>query len=239
MFEFQHQKAIVTGASSGIGKATAIKLLQCGLSVVGIDKVQVSGLPYPIISTDLRDEADVAISVKAAAQKLGGLNVLVNVAGIKICAPLKEQNLEDFDQMFFINVRGAVLMARECLKFMPNDKQDGFRIVNVASELAYLGRQDASAYCATKGAILSLTRSWAREFGPYGRINAVAPGPIDTQLIGFDQMTPEQKKIEESNPLGRIGRPEEVADIIAFLVSSGAQFVSGHCYSVDGGAAMH
>jgi 3-oxoacyl-[acyl-carrier protein] reductase len=126
-------------------------------------------------------------------------------------------------------------VAREVLKAMP----PGGRIINIASELAFLGRGGASGYCATKGAMLSLTRSWARELAPDIVVNAVAPGPIDTPLLGFDRMSPEQRALEVDNPLRRIGRPEEVAAAILFLASPTTNFMTGQCISVDGGAAMH
>jgi 3-oxoacyl-[acyl-carrier protein] reductase len=116
---------------------------------------------------------------------------------------------------------------------------EGGRIINVASELAYLGRAGASVYAATKGAILSLTRSWARELAPDILVNAVAPGPVDTPLLGWDAMNAEQRALETLNPLGRIGRPEEIAAVIAFLASDRASFITGQCLSADGGSAMH
>jgi 3-oxoacyl-[acyl-carrier protein] reductase len=135
---------------------------------------------------------------------------------------------------FGVNVRGAILVTREALAHMGN----GARIINIASELAYLGRANASVYCASKAAVLGLTRSWARELAPRILVNAVAPGPTDTALLAFETMTDEQKKVETAHPLGRIGRPEEVAAAVVFLAGPGATFFTGQCLGANGGAMM-
>ena len=114
----------------------------------------------------------------------------------------------------------------------------GGRIVNISSELAYLGRAEFSAYCATKAAILGLTRSWAREFAPDILVNSVAPGPVDTPMTSIETMSPEWLEKETDIPLGRIGRPEEIASVIAFLAGPETTFVTGQTFSPNGGAVM-
>ncbi len=227
-------RVLVTGAASGIGRAAFDAFAAEESAVVGLDRTPGTLPVAATVIADLTKEPEVKVAVALAAERLGGIDVLVNCAGIEIEAPLAALDLEDLDRMYAVNVRGTALVAREVLTFMP----DGGRIINIASELAYLGRAGASGYCATKGAILSLTRSWARELGPRILVNAVAPGPTDTPLLHFKELAPELQALEVANPLGRIGRPEEIAAVILFLAGPGASFMTGQCIGVDGGAAM-
>jgi 3-oxoacyl-[acyl-carrier protein] reductase len=111
-------------------------------------------------------------------------------------------------------------------------------VINIASELAYLGRANCSIYCASKGGILAMTRSWAREFAPGILVNAIAPGPTDTAMLGPGSTAPETLAKEAQIPLGRIGRPEEIAAAAVFLAGPGATFMTGQCISPNGGAVM-
>ena len=228
------RRALVTGAASGIGRAAIDALAAAGASVAGLDVQPADQSPHVFVRADLRSEAEIIAGVAAAARHLGGLDILVNNAGVMREAPLRSVAAADIDLHFAINVRGAILVAREALKVM----RAGGRIINTASELAYLGRQNASVYVATKAAMLGLTRSWARELAPDILVNAVAPGPTDTPLLNFGAMTPEQQALDLAHPLARLGRPEEIAAAIVFLAGPGATFITGQCLGINGGAAM-
>jgi len=228
------QRVLITGAASGIGLATARAFIAAGANVIGLDIAAVPA-DIPGVAADLTDPAAVQSGVNEAARRLGGIDCLVNSAGVEYDAPLAALDIAALDKMFAINLRGPMLVAKAVLAHM----QGAGRIINIASELGYLGRAEASGYCATKGGILALTRSWARELAPRILVNAVAPGPIDTPLLNFAAMSPALQKTETGNPLGRIGRAEEVAAAILFLAGPGASFITGQCISVDGGAAMH
>ena len=228
------KRALVTGAASGIGLATARALQEAGAAVVGLDLRPVEA-GFPIIPCDLADEAQIIAAVATGAKLLGGYDIVVNNAGILQELPLASLTAAHIDLMFAVNVRGGMLVAREVLPHLP----EGGRIINIVSELAYLGRAGGSVYAGTKAAMIGVTRSWARELSPRILVNAVAPGPTDTPLLGFDLLTDAQKAAETTNPMGRIGRPEEVAAAVVFLAGPGATFFTGQCLGANGGAAMN
>lgn len=229
------RRALITGVSSGIAFATARAFVEAGAMVRGIDRTVLDEPVVPTHRADLRVESEVVAAVADAAAVLGGIDILVNCAGVDGEASLAELDMADFDRIYAVNVRGPAIMARESLRHMG----EGGRIVNIASELGFLGRANYGCYCASKGAVIAMTRAWARELAPRILVNAVAPGPTDTPLLHWDEISEELRREETGNPMGRVGRPEEVAAAILFLAGPGAGFVTGQCINVDGGSAMH
>jgi 3-oxoacyl-[acyl-carrier protein] reductase len=229
------KRAVVTGAASGIGRAIAAGLAEAGAGVAGIDLNPSADARCPIEIADVADAAAASAALARAVDVLGGLDIVCNAAGIMPEARLADIDMAHIDRLFAVNVRGPIIVAKAALPHLG----DGSRIINIASELAYLGRAGFSVYCATKGAILSLTRSWARELAPKILVNAVAPGPTDTPLLDFEHLRPELRDLETANPLRRIARPDEIAAAVAFLAGPGASFITGQCITVDGGSAMH
>ncbi len=239
------RRALITGGASGIGRAIAIAFAREGARVVIADRAPQESIDAVVamlgegafgIRTDVGDEPQVLTLFAEIAERLSGLDILVNNAGILVDKPLLETTAADFDRLMAVNLRGVFLVGREALRMMAG--QGSGRVINVSSELAYLGRANGSVYCASKGGVLSMTRSWAREFAPAILVNALAPGPTDTPLLGPEQMTPETLAIESDNPLGRIAHPDEIAAAAVFLAGDGASFMTGQCLSPNGGAVM-
>ena len=228
------KRVLVTGAASGIGRAAIDAFADAGAKTVGLDVSTPGDARHHFVRADLRNEAEIVSAVASAVEHLGGLDVLINNAGVWHETPLGTVTAEQIDLLLSVNLRGAILVAREALKALG----PGGRIINTSSELAHLGRQGSSVYVATKAAMLGLTRSWARELAPHILVNAVAPGPTDTPLLGFHSMTPEQQALEMTQPLGRLGEAHEVAAAFVFLAGPGASFITGQCINVNGGAVM-
>ncbi len=242
------KSAIVTGAASGIGRAIAVALSQegCSLCLVDrapldkitavVDAIAAAGGSALAVQADVADEGQVISALANAASQLGNIDIVVNNAGILIEKPLLETTAGDFDAVIAVNLKGSFLVGREALRHMV--KQRSGRVINIASELAYLGRANTSIYCASKGGIISMTRSWAREFAPDILVNAIAPGPTDTAMLEADSTPPETLAKETDIPLGRIAQPEEIAGAAVFLAGPGATFITGQCISPNGGAVM-
>jgi 3-oxoacyl-[acyl-carrier protein] reductase len=242
------RRALVTGGASGIGRAIALAFAAEGARVALADRapdetieavaaeIRAAGAEAVPVRADVAEEAQVLALFEAIAGRLGGLDILVNNAGILIEKPLLETTAAEFDRLIGVNLRGAFLVGREALRIMV--AQGAGRVINIASELAYLGRENCSVYCASKGGILTMTRAWAREFAPGILVNAIAPGPTDTPMLGAEFTSPETLAKETQIPLGRLGRPEEIAAAAVFLAGPGATFMTGQCLSPNGGAVM-
>jgi hypothetical protein len=236
--------AIVTGAASGIGLATAGRLVKEGAKValVDVDAAGVESAAAGIgsdsaiaLSGDASDEQDVARYFGAVKERFGRVDLLHNNAGIGgQPVPLAETTMEDFDRLVRINFRGVFLNLREMLR-TALDQGDGATIVNTASGTALHGVPGLGAYAGTKAAILSLTRNAAVEYAQNGiRVNAVVPGPVGTPL--FEAFPDEfQAGAEQFNPQGRRGTPDEIAAVVAFLLSDESTYITGAAYNVDGG----
>lgn len=233
------KSALVTGAAQGIGRAIAEALLDAGASVAMLDKASIPDAPANALAleADVLSEADVQAAMTAVRKKFGGLDILVNNAGILLERGLLDCTAADFDRVIGVNLRGPFLIGREAIRMMVHQGTGG-RVINISSELAYLGREDFSLYCASKSGVLGLTRSWAREFAPDILVNAVAPGPTDTAMLDIESMSPEWREKETAIPLGRIGTPQEIAKVVTFLAGPDASFITGQCYQVNGGAVM-
>lgn len=244
--------ALVTGATSGIGRATALKFAEEGAHVAMMarrerelnmvaEEIRLSRGTALAVPGDVTVEADAARFVKQALATLGGIDVLVNAAGILVSGSLETTSLQAWDEMMSINVRAVFYLMQLALPSLIERKGN---VVNVSSVNGLRAFPGVLAYCVSKAAVDQLTRCAALELAPKGvRVNAVNPGVVLTHLHRSGGMNEEAyaKFLERSkttHPLGRVGRPEEIADLIAFLASPRAGWITGASYAIDGGRSQ-
>jgi len=244
---FDGKVAVVTGAGSGIGRATAIRLAAEGAAVACVDVVPdhldetvealgVLGAKTVAYRCDVTDEAQVIQTVADVAANLGRPDVLCNVAGIGTFAHTTEMPLATWDRILAVNLTGTFLMAKTVLPHLL--EPPGGNIVNVASTSGLMGAAYSAAYCASKGGVVMLTKALATEYAGRGvRVNAVAPGGVDTPLIASFQLPEGADRKHVHRITSRMGfcTPDQVAAAIAFLASDESAYTTGAVLAVDGG----
>jgi NAD(P)-dependent dehydrogenase (short-subunit alcohol dehydrogenase family) len=241
--------AIVTGSARGIGLAVAERLAVEGASVLMADydieeagraaaRLSASGLKVHPHKADVASRADVEAMTDAARQRFGEIDILVNNAGIAgRAAPLEEITDEDWERMMDVDLKSVYLCSQAVIAGMKSRRSG--RIINVASIAGKEGNPNMIPYSTAKAGVIGLTKALAKEVAQYGiYVNAIAPAVIDTPIL--QQLTPEQVQyMVQRIPLGRVGKPEEVAALILWLASDEASFTTGQCIDISGGRATY
>lgn len=236
--------AIVTGASRGIGSAIAKQLAGLGATVVVnysnsasqakqvVQEIIEAGGEAVAIQADVSKLADVERLFTDSIAQFGKVDILINNAGVILYKLLTDVTEAEFDRLFDINVKGTYFACQQAMKHMAS----GGRIVNFSTSVVGAMLPTYSAYAATKGAVEQITRQLAKEFGPKNiTINALAPGPVNTELFSADKTEQQIAAIAKMSAFGRIGEPEDIANVISFLVSDQSGWVTGQVLRVNGG----
>lgn len=238
---------VVTGAASGLGRASAKRFVDEGYSVVAADRDPFDGLLADIggapnlecMSVDVTDEDSVETLFASTVAALGRLDALVHFAGISRRKLIPEMSVDDWDEIMDVNFKGTFLCCRSAIPHL--QRSGGGSIVTTGSELAFVGAANIGAYSASKAGVVHLTRCMARDHGSDNiRVNCICPGPIWTPMLErsfASSNDPEEarRRAEESTIMGRLGNPEEIANMAYFLTSDQASYITGAAMLVDGG----
>jgi glucose 1-dehydrogenase len=255
----ERKNVLVTGGSSGIGQAIAVRFAEYGANVAinylrqpeeaadtaeqvqaCVGKVRRHGVKYVLVQGDVSSEDDVVSMVADAVEGVGGIDVLVNNAGIQISRPTEELSSDDFDRVLAVNLRGSFLCAREAIRhFLAEDKPGS--IVNISSVHQLIPKPSYIGYSASKGGMQNLTRTLALEYAGRGiRVNGVGPGATVTPINRAWIDDPEKRRqVEEHIPMQRAGDADEMAGVTAFLASDDAAYITGQTIFVDGGLTLY
>lgn len=234
---------LVTGAARGIGRAIAETLASRDATVAALD-LEASDWTHSKIHAfpcDVADPRSVEDALDAVEGHFGLLDGVINNAGIMIEKTIEETSFEDFDKVIAVNLRGVFAVTKVALPMLRKSSKAkrSPKILNIASELAHLGRAEYSAYCASKGGVIGLTRSMALELAPHITVNALAPGPTDTAMLQSEKNYHAWSGTGEGIPLGRVGTVEDIAKVASFMMSDESSFMTGSIVDVNGGAAMY
>jgi NAD(P)-dependent dehydrogenase (short-subunit alcohol dehydrogenase family) len=247
-FKLEGRHALVTGGASGIGEATVKELVRAG-AFVWIGDINYSDAKALAESSGssraVHLDVTSAESIAAAVSQIGSLDILVNNAGIGLVGSIEHTEPEDFDRLLNVNVRSVYLVTRAFMPLLLAASESGGAvgsIVNIASVAGLVGIKQRFAYCTTKGAVIAMTRQLAVEYPKTLRVNAICPGTVETPFVeGYLEKFHKHNKEEvradlrARQPIGRLGRPEEIASMVRYLTSDEAAFITGSLFTIDGG----
>lgn len=231
------RKAVVTGAASGIGAAAVARLIDEGCKVLAVDRVEQGLAGTFMLTADVSDYARIAAEVEA---RLGGCDILINNAGVCPAGPFEAMEDTMWDSALAVNVTGVMKLTRALLSYL--QASEAGRVINTGSILSRFGDAGLVAYATSKHGVLGLTRALAMELGPHGiTVNCVQPGAIATGMTRpmFENNPDSLSYYVGRSALGRIGQPEDIADVMVFLATDDARFITGQGIMVDGGVMVH